>query len=113
MGTWFTEALRRPRGFSADGRTSTDPTPERTVPPATTAELRNDVVAHPRDTRLVPVVVSDSSATPVGHDRPGTLWGAALATLRPWCPLGGRAVGSIAALVRLVANGGLRRRVAH
>jgi len=46
---------------------------------AVTAELREGVVAHARDTRLVPVVVSGSTAAPVGHDRPGTLWGAALA----------------------------------
>jgi molybdopterin biosynthesis enzyme len=38
-----------------------------------------DVVAHPRDTRLVPVSLTGSGAMPVGHDRPGTLWGAALA----------------------------------
>lgn len=51
----------------------------RTVRPVVTAELRADVVAHPRDTRLVPVAVTGSAAIPVGHDRPGTLWGAALA----------------------------------
>ncbi|MCS7484036.1 hypothetical protein ACFFQW_31580 [Umezawaea endophytica] len=51
----------------------------RLVKPAVTVELRGAVVAHPRDTRLVPVVLSGSTAAPVGHDRPGTLWGAALA----------------------------------
>lgn len=51
----------------------------RSVKAAITAHLRSDVVAHPRDTRLVPVALSGSTATPVGHDRPGTLWGAALA----------------------------------
>lgn len=51
----------------------------RSVPPVVTAELKNDVVAHPTDTRLVPVVLTGSAAVPVGHDRPGTLWGAALA----------------------------------
>ncbi|MBE1562294.1 molybdopterin molybdotransferase MoeA [Nonomuraea africana] len=35
--------------------------------------------AHPRDTRLVPVRRSGSGAVPVGRDRPGSLWGAALA----------------------------------
>ncbi|MEV6238498.1 molybdopterin molybdotransferase MoeA [Lentzea sp. NPDC051838] len=34
-----------------------------------------DEVAHPGDTRLIPV----AGAVPVGHDRPGSLWGAALA----------------------------------
>ncbi|WP_158840192.1 molybdopterin molybdotransferase MoeA [Saccharothrix deserti] len=40
-----------------------------------------EVVApsHGHDTRLVPVVVSGSVGLPVGHDQPGTLWGAALA----------------------------------
>ncbi len=36
-------------------------------------------LAHPRDTRLVPVRRSGKGAVPVGHDRPGSLWGAALA----------------------------------
>jgi molybdopterin molybdotransferase len=38
-----------------------------------------DVEAHPRDTRLVPVTRVGGNAVPVGHDRPGSLWGAALA----------------------------------
>ncbi|MGW4468733.1 molybdopterin molybdotransferase MoeA [Nonomuraea sp. NPDC004354] len=36
-------------------------------------------LAHHRDTRLVPVRRSGAGARPVGHDRPGSLWGAALA----------------------------------
>ncbi|MFS8097697.1 hypothetical protein LFM09_11210 [Lentzea alba] len=45
-----------------------------TRPPITT--WLPDVGAHPEDTRLVPVT---RSGVPVGHDRPGSLWGAALA----------------------------------
>ncbi|MGW6494600.1 molybdopterin molybdotransferase MoeA [Nonomuraea angiospora] len=41
--------------------------------------LAGAVRAHPRDTRLVPVRRSGRGAVPVGHDRPGSLWGAALA----------------------------------
>ncbi|WP_407654810.1 molybdopterin molybdotransferase MoeA [Actinomadura luzonensis] len=41
--------------------------------------LAGPVRAHPRDTRLVPVRRSARGAVPVGHDRPGSLWGAALA----------------------------------
>ncbi|MEW9548065.1 molybdopterin molybdotransferase MoeA [Nonomuraea sp. NPDC050783] len=41
--------------------------------------LSGPVRAHPRDTRLVPVRRSAGAAVPVGHDRPGSLWGAALA----------------------------------
>ncbi|MFI6294442.1 molybdopterin molybdotransferase MoeA [Nonomuraea sp. NPDC050790] len=41
--------------------------------------LAGPVRAHPRDTRLVPVRRSGKGAVPVGHDRPGSLWGAALA----------------------------------
>ncbi|MFD0204555.1 MULTISPECIES: molybdopterin molybdotransferase MoeA [Saccharothrix] len=37
------------------------------------------VRSHGHDTRLVPVVVSGSVGVAVGHDQPGTLWGAALA----------------------------------
>jgi molybdopterin molybdotransferase len=51
----------------------------RGVRPAVTARLVGDVAPHPRDTKLVPVLRSGSTASPVGHDRPGTLWGAALA----------------------------------
>ncbi|MFI6096071.1 molybdopterin-binding protein [Lentzea sp. NPDC051213] len=49
-----------------------------TVRPARTAWL-GDVGAHPRDTRLVPVATAGGEAVPVGHDKPGSLWGAALA----------------------------------
>ncbi|MFC4113026.1 molybdopterin molybdotransferase MoeA [Nonomuraea zeae] len=41
--------------------------------------LAGEVRAHPHDTRLVPVRRSGRGAVPVGHDRPGSLWGAALA----------------------------------
>ncbi|MFI6987942.1 molybdopterin molybdotransferase MoeA [Nonomuraea wenchangensis] len=49
--------------------------------PATreTGTLGGDVRPHPRDTRLVPVRRTREGAVPVGHDRPGSLWGAALA----------------------------------
>ncbi|MFI6734658.1 molybdopterin molybdotransferase MoeA [Nonomuraea sp. NPDC050451] len=50
-------------------------TPARTE----TSALAGAVRAHPRDTRLVPVRRSGRGAVPVGHDRPGSLWGAALA----------------------------------
>ncbi|WP_394618116.1 molybdopterin molybdotransferase MoeA [Lentzea sp. JNUCC 0626] len=46
--------------------------------PEITAHL-NDVSAHPNDTRLIPVTRTGNTAHPVGHDRPGSLWGAALA----------------------------------
>ncbi|MEV4108581.1 molybdopterin molybdotransferase MoeA [Nonomuraea sp. NPDC049695] len=44
-----------------------------------TSALAGAVRAHERDTRLVPVRRSGRGAVPVGHDRPGSLWGAALA----------------------------------
>jgi molybdopterin molybdotransferase len=43
------------------------------IRPPVTATL--NVSAHPTDTRLVPT----RTGVPVGHDRPGSLWGAALA----------------------------------
>lgn len=46
---------------------------------AETSALAGNVRAHPRDTRLVPVRRSGKGAVPLGHDRPGSLWGAALA----------------------------------
>ncbi|MFF0324351.1 molybdopterin molybdotransferase MoeA [Nonomuraea angiospora] len=46
---------------------------------AEASALAGAVRAHPRDTRLVPVRRSGRGAVPVGHDRPGSLWGAALA----------------------------------
>ncbi|MFJ5986384.1 molybdopterin molybdotransferase MoeA [Lentzea sp. NPDC092896] len=49
-----------------------------TTRPPVTAHL-SDVNAHPRDTRLIPVTRHGNAATPVGHDRPGSLRGAALA----------------------------------
>ncbi|WP_439656819.1 molybdopterin molybdotransferase MoeA [Lentzea sp. HUAS TT2] len=48
------------------------------VRPPITVRL-SDVNAHPHDTRLIPVTRSGGEAIPVGHDRPGSLWGAALA----------------------------------
>ncbi|WP_017573151.1 molybdopterin molybdotransferase MoeA [Nocardiopsis halotolerans] len=41
--------------------------------------LEGRVTAHPRDTRLVAVRLDGGRAHPVGHDRPGSLRGAALA----------------------------------
>ena len=41
--------------------------------------LAGPVRTHERDTRLVAVRRSRRGAVPVGHDRPGSLWGAALA----------------------------------
>ncbi|GII58258.1 molybdopterin molybdenumtransferase MoeA [Planotetraspora thailandica] len=41
--------------------------------------LAETVPSHPSDTRLVAVRRSARGAVPVGHDRPGSLWGAALA----------------------------------
>lgn len=49
-----------------------------TVRPPITAQLK-EVNAHPTDTRLVPVTRTGNQAIPVGHDRPGSLWGAAKA----------------------------------
>ncbi|GAA0484635.1 molybdopterin molybdenumtransferase MoeA [Paractinoplanes deccanensis] len=48
-------------------------------PPVLTARLAGPVAPHERDTRLVPVALSGSRALPVGHDRPGSLRGAAAA----------------------------------
>ncbi|MFG1702514.1 molybdopterin molybdotransferase MoeA [Nonomuraea sp. M3C6] len=44
-----------------------------------TSALAGEVRTHPHNTRLVPVRRSGRGAVPVGHDRPGSLWGAALA----------------------------------
>ncbi|GIG88394.1 molybdopterin molybdotransferase MoeA [Plantactinospora endophytica] len=49
----------------------------RTEPATQTATLAGPVTPHDRDTRLVPVARVGSAALPVGHDRPGSLWGAA------------------------------------
>ncbi len=61
----------------------------RAVRPPVTAWL-GDVGAHPRDTRLVPVTRVGGEAAPVGHDRPGSLWGAALADALAVVPPGHR-----------------------
>lgn len=49
-----------------------------TTRPSVTVRLTG-VQSHPRDTRLIPVTRHGSEAIPVGHDRPGSLRGAALA----------------------------------
>jgi molybdopterin molybdotransferase len=46
-----------------------------------------DVGAHPGDTRLIPVT---RAGVPAGHDRPGSLWGAALADALAVVPPGHR-----------------------
>ncbi|MGP3928754.1 molybdopterin-binding protein [Nonomuraea sp. KM88] len=53
-----------------------------------TSALVGPVRVHPRDTRLVPVRRSGRGAVPVGHDRPGSLWGAALADALAVVPAG-------------------------
>ncbi|MGI5507243.1 molybdopterin molybdotransferase MoeA [Lentzea sp. CA-135723] len=55
--------------------------------PEITARLDNPG-AHPRDTRLVPVTRAGGGVTPVGHDQPGSLWGAALADVLAVVPPG-------------------------
>ncbi|SEO87067.1 molybdopterin molybdotransferase MoeA [Amycolatopsis saalfeldensis] len=49
------------------------------VPSPLTARLTSPVTPHAEDTKLVAVTRSGATATPTGHDRPGSLWGAALA----------------------------------
>ena len=49
----------------------------RAEPPVLTATLAGPVTPHERDTRLVPVTRIGSRARTVGHDRPGSLRGAA------------------------------------
>ncbi|WP_262379625.1 molybdopterin molybdotransferase MoeA [Nonomuraea sp. PA05] len=58
--------------------------------PATreTSALAGPVRTHPTDTRLVPVRRSGRGAVPMGHDRPGSLWGAALADALAVVPSG-------------------------
>ncbi|SFR06657.1 molybdopterin molybdotransferase [Lentzea waywayandensis] len=60
-----------------------------TARPPITARL-SDVSAHPRDTRLIPVTRTGGEAVAVGHDRPGSLWGAALADALAVVPPGHR-----------------------
>ncbi|SMC91163.1 molybdopterin molybdotransferase MoeA [Lentzea albidocapillata] len=60
-----------------------------TARPPVTAWLP-DVGAHRTDTRLVPVTRSGGLAVPAGHDRPGSLWGAALADALAVVPPGHR-----------------------
>jgi molybdopterin molybdotransferase len=43
------------------------------------AKLDTRVTAHPADTRIVAVRRAGAQTVPVGHDRPGLLWGADLA----------------------------------
>ncbi|MGW0807457.1 molybdopterin molybdotransferase MoeA [Nonomuraea sp. NPDC002799] len=50
-----------------------------TTAPKETSALAGAVRTHPGNTCLVPVRRSGGGAVPVGHDRPGSLWGAALA----------------------------------
>ncbi|GAA2205624.1 molybdopterin-binding protein [Nonomuraea monospora] len=50
-----------------------------TPAPRETSALVGPVRTHASDTRLVPVRRSARGAVQVGHDRPGSLWGAALA----------------------------------
>ena len=47
--------------------------------PGPLATLATQVKPHPTSTRLLPVHLTGTTAHPVGHDRPGSLWGAALA----------------------------------
>ncbi|WP_043640413.1 molybdopterin molybdotransferase MoeA [Nonomuraea candida] len=68
-----------------------------------TSALAGPVRTHPRDTRLVPVRRSARGAVPVGHDRPGSLWGAALAEALAVVPPGWR--GEQVELIELPAGG--------
>lgn len=47
--------------------------------PSGRIQLVGDIAAHHRDTRLVAARLGDEQLVPVGHDRPGLLWGAAIA----------------------------------
>ncbi|MGW3247507.1 molybdopterin molybdotransferase MoeA [Streptomyces sp. NPDC001070] len=55
------------------------------------AALAGSPAPHAHDTRLVPVAVAGGRATPVGHDRPGLLWGAAAADALAVLPPAGAA----------------------
>ncbi|HEX8868684.1 MAG TPA: molybdopterin molybdotransferase MoeA [Lentzea sp.] len=59
-----------------------------TSPPITVR--LGEVNAHPRDTRLIPVTRTGGEAAPAGHDRPGSLRGAALADALAVVPPGHR-----------------------
>ncbi|WP_434442977.1 molybdopterin molybdotransferase MoeA [Lentzea sp. E54] len=73
-----------------------------TARPPVTAWLP-DVGAHPRDTRLVPVTRTGGAAVPAGHDRPGSLWGAALADALAVVPPG-HSGGEVELLTRASAS---------
>ncbi|GLW05072.1 molybdopterin molybdenumtransferase MoeA [Microtetraspora sp. NBRC 13810] len=51
----------------------------RPFPVGSRSAIMGEVRPRPYDTRLVAVRRTERGAAPVGHDRPGTLWGAALA----------------------------------
>ncbi|NRQ34100.1 molybdopterin molybdotransferase MoeA [Nonomuraea sp. NN258] len=68
-----------------------------------TSALAGRVRTHPHDTRLVPVRRSGTGAIPVGHDRPGSLWGAALADALAVVPPGW--AGEQVELIELPAGG--------
>jgi molybdopterin molybdotransferase len=51
----------------------------RPEPAGSTAVPAGSLRSHDRDTRLVPVSLAGPLAVPVGHDGPGSLWGAAAA----------------------------------
>jgi molybdopterin molybdotransferase len=54
------------------------------------AKLAPEVAAHPTDTRIVAVRRIGATVVPVGRDRPGLLWGAALADALAVVPPGWR-----------------------
>ncbi|WP_026118618.1 molybdopterin molybdotransferase MoeA [Nocardiopsis salina] len=60
-----------------------------------------EVGSHPRDTRLVAVRVEEGRAVPVGHDRPGSLRGAALADAYAVIPPGPQGRRNAVELVRV------------
>ncbi|HWD05214.1 MAG TPA: molybdopterin molybdotransferase MoeA [Amycolatopsis sp.] len=58
------------------------------TPVPVSARAATHLPAHDEDTRLVPVAWAGNAVAPVGHDRPGSLWGAALATALAVVPPG-------------------------
>ncbi|GAA2070374.1 molybdopterin-binding protein [Actinomadura alba] len=62
----------------------------RTRPVGERAPLLGELAAHAVDTRLVAVRRTAGGAVPAGHDRPGLLWGAALADALAVVPPGWR-----------------------